>query len=945
MSKFINVTWARTHNLKDITVQIPKNKLIVITGVSWSWKSSLAFNTIYSEWQKKYLESLSTYIRMFIGWWSDEADVDEISWLSPTISIDQKNTSSNPRSTVWTITEIYDYYKLLFLHLWDRKCMDCWNIIHKNSLSEIVDDISSQKLWEKFIIKSPILKKDKIFKVETIKKKVLDMWFIRFSVWDTIYTINDDINISQDVLMSSQIFLIIDRLTVKSYSDKESSDLKRLKDSLNTAFEYGGWFLSINFVSENKDPVLNYSNIFVCSECWHIPQKLDISSFSFNSHKWACPGCHGLWDKVVFLEEKLVNYKLTIKEGAIMPWFSNHYYLWILEEVAKSHWFSLDVPYDTYSKKISDLIMYWTGEKMYKVKYSLEEWYSRIYNTKYEWVIPNLTRKFFDSETDTMRLWSFATTVTCPDCNWHRLNSESLHVFIEWKNIWEISSLSVEKTLSFLASLNLQNAKKTIAKNIMKNLLDRLWFLKGVWLSYITIARKANTLSWWESQRIRLATQVWSQLEWIIYVLDEPSIWLHPRDNTMLIENLKRLRDLWNTLIIVEHDEDIMFASDYIFDIWPWAWIHWGEVVAEWTVEEILNNKNSVTWKYLKMEKLIPCSKNREIKDYLRVYWATLHNLKEIDVAIPLRNFVVVTWVSWSWKSSLVNDTIANYLSNKLNRANRTVWPINKIEGIQYLDKVVIIDQSPIGKTPRSNPATYTWVFTHIRDLFSETEESTIRWYAPWRFSFNTKWWRCEACEWDGVKKIEMHFLPPVYVKCESCDWKRFNKETLAITFKWRNIADVLSMTAEEALSFFSAQPKITRILQVLNDVWLWYIKLWQSSTTLSWGEAQRIKLSSELSKKSTTKTFYILDEPTTWLHFQDIEKLLHILHSLVDKWNSVVVIEHNLNVIMNADYIIDIWPEWWDKWWGVVEIWDINTIMKCKKSYTWQAIKQYLGK
>jgi excinuclease ABC subunit A len=473
----------------------------------------------------------------------------------------------------------------------------------------------------------------------------------------------------------------------------------------------------------------------------------------------------------------------------------------------------------------------------------------------------------------------------------------------------------------------------------------------------MTISRKSWTLSGWEAQRIRLATQIWTKLEWIIYVLDEPSIWLHPRDNNMLIDNLKKLRDIWNTLIIVEHDEDIMREADFILDIWPWAWVNWWYIVSSWTIKDIINDKNSVTWPYLqnnidlKLDRIIKRKKRESFKDLekkwevLKIFWAQQNNLKNIDVIIPLKNFITITWVSWSWKSSLVNDILAKYLQNKLNKARQTVWKVDKITWLENLDKVVIIDQSPIWKTPRSNPATYTWVFTHIREVFSMTQEAQIRWYWPWRFSFNTKQWRCEACDWDWVKKVEMHFLPPVYVECEVCMWKRYNRETLQIKYKWKTIADVLDMTIIEAIEFFSNHPKIIKILNTLEKVGLWYIKLWQSSTTLSGWEAQRIKLSTELSKRSTWKTFYILDEPTTGLHFQDVDRLLTILHSLVDKWNTVLVIEHNMDVIVNSDYIIDIWLEWWDKWWELIISWTVEEVSKNKISFTAEAIRKYLNK
>lgn len=938
MSDFLEVFWAKTHNLKNVNVKIPKNKLTVITGLSWSWKSSLAFKTIYNIWQQKYLESLSSYARMFIWWMSEEALYEEIRWLSPTISIDQKTTNRNPRSTVWTITEIYDYYKLLYLNIWERKCTVCGNDIKKDTLQDIIDDLSSNPEWTKFIIKTPILKWEKI-SLEMIKKEVLSLWFIRYAIWENIYTLNDEPKITEN----DKVFIVVDRLVVKDYSWEDNLDLKRLKDSLSLSFKIWKWLLETEIFLEDKIISKKYSNIFVCSNCWHIPVKLEISSFSFNSPAWSCSLCHWLWETPVFLEENIINPKLTIAEWAVLPWFWSMYYHELLLWVCRTNKINENEKYSKLTKEQKDIILYWTWELTYRISPENNmSW--KFYNAKYKWVINILTEKYFSGDLEDTKLSSYITNIDCPTCNWHRLNSESLSVYFKWKNIWEMANLSVKDSLKFFKNVELNKTESQIAKNIFKNIIERLEFLSWVWLEYMTISRKSNTLSGWESQRIRLATQIWTKLEWIIYVLDEPSIWLHPRDNDMLIENLKKLRDIWNTLIIVEHDEDIMKNADYIIDIWPGAWIHGWNVIAEWTLEEIINNENSITWPFLSKHISIQVDrKKRTLKNYLEVFWATHNNLKNIDVQIPLQNLTVVTWVSWSWKSSFVNHTLANYLSNKLNRSTCQYWHFKEIKWLEYIDKAIVVDQSPIGKTPRSNPATYTWVFGHIRDLFATCEEALVRWYGPWRFSFNTKDGRCGHCDGDWVKKIEMHFLPPVYVKCEYCEWKRFNKETLEVTFKWKNIADVLDMTVEEALDFFKAQPKISKILEVLNDVGLWYIKMWQSSTTLSGWESQRIKLATELSKRSTSKTFYILDEPTTWLHFSDTQKLLKILHSLVDKWNTVLVIEHNMDVILNADYIIDIWPNGWDEWWNLVVAWDIEKVKNCKESFTWIAIKKYL--
>jgi len=945
MSKYLEVVWAKTHNLQNVNVKIPKNKMTVITGVSWSGKSSLAFNTIYNVWQQKYLESLSSYARMFIWWMKEEAEVSEINGLSPTISIDQKTTSKNPRSTVWTITEIYDYYKLLYLNIWERKCVKCNTVVKKDSIIDIIDFLSTIKKEEKFMLLSPI--KWEFNSFDDIKKEILDLGFIRFIIWDKQYTVNDDVNLKN----IWKVFIIVDRLIIKDFSDKESPDTKRLKDSISLSYKIWEGLLSLQIIWWEKKL---FSKIFICSDCGHIPAELNISSFSFNSHAWACEECHWLGVKKVFLEEKIINNRLTLLEWAVIaPGFWGDYFFALLEVVWKKNKINLNTNYSLLSKREKDIILYGTWDKKYTISFVNEHWIKNTYNSRFEWVINTLTRRYFDWANKKGIYEDYVIDMECHVCDWNRLKKESLSVFLWWLNIWELSNLSVLDALRFIKTIKLTSSQEKISKKVLKNVIDRLDFLSWVWLTYMTISRKAWTLSWWEAQRIRLATQIWTKLEWIIYVLDEPSIWLHPRDNDMLIDNLKKLRDIWNTLIIVEHDEDIMRESDHIIDIWPWAGIHGGQVIFEWTMDKIILDKKSITWPYLNWSRNVIVKRwNRPTyKDLfkngkvLNIIWAKQNNLKNIDVTIPLSNLVVVTWVSWSWKSSLVNDILANYLANNLNRAKRTVWAVNKITWLKNLDKVVIIDQSSIWKTPRSNPATYTWVFTPIRDVFSLTEESQIRWYWPGRFSFNTKQWRCNECDWDWVKKIEMHFLPPVYVECEWCDGKRYNPETLQIKYKWKTISDVLNMTVEEWLDFFSNHPKISKILKVIDEVGLWYIKLWQSSVTLSGWEAQRIKLSTELSKRSTGKTFYILDEPTTWLHFQDVDRLLTILHSLVDKWNSVIVIEHNMDVIINADHIIDIWLEWWDKWWELIWHWSLEDIMNCKKSYTADAIKKYINK
>jgi excinuclease ABC subunit A len=775
--------------------------------------------------------------------------------------------------------------------------------------------------------------------------------FIRFSINNYQLTINDDLSESIENINIDNIDIIIDRLIVNDYIDSNSSDTKRLKDSLVLAFKIWEGIINIDILDLEKK---SFSNIFICSNCWYVPEDLTVSSFTFNSHSWACENCHGLWIKKVFLEKNIINENHTLLEWAIIaPWFGGDYFFALLKEISKTNNLSLNKNWSLISKKEKDIVLYWTWKKSYKVNFINDSGENNTYNSRFEWVINTLERRYFEWWAEKWHYDEFTVDMNCPICDGHRLKRESLAIEVSWLNIGQVADLTVDKALTFLSNLKMTKSQEQITKKVLKNSCDRLEFLAWVWLNYIAISRRAWTLSGWEAQRIRLATQIGTKLEGIIYVLDEPSIWLHPRDNDMLINNLKKLRDIWNTLIVVEHDEDIMRESDHIIDVWPKAWVEGWNIISEGTIDEIILDKNSVTGRYLDWTRQVlierwfrpsynDLDKNNKV---LRMFWAKQHNLKNIDITIPLSNLTVVTWVSGSWKSSLVNDILSNYLANKLNRAKRTFGQIDKITWLEHLDKVVIIDQSPIWKTPRSNPATYTGVFTPIRDVFTLVKESQIRWYTPGQFSFNTKAWRCEWCDWDWVKKVEMHFLPPVYVECETCFWTRYNRDTLQIKYKWKTVSDVLDMTVLEASEFFTNHPKINKILQTIVDVWLWYIKLWQSSTTLSGWESQRIKLSTELSKRSTWKTFYILDEPTTGLHFQDVDRLLTILHSLVDKWNSVLVIEHNMDVIVNADHIIDIWPNGWDKWWELVVYWSIDDIKSCKKSYTWEAIKKYLKK
>lgn len=941
MSQFLEVYGAKTHNLKNIDVKIPKNQMVIITGLSGSGKSSLAFSTIYSIWQQKYLESLSSYARMFVWGMKEESEVEEIVGLSPTISIDQKTTNRNPRSTVGTITEIYDYYKLLYLNVGNRKCVSCGQSIQKDSLKDVVSYIASHEIGTKFMLKARIYTNKADIDTKKLTKEILDAGFIRFMVDETQYNINDEINISTK--KAHNVDIIVDRLVVKDYSDKESADMKRLKDSLELCFQVGAWHMSVSILWKNTQET-PFSNVFVCSACWHVPEKLNISSFSFNSHHGACSSCHGLWEKMVFTEDKIVNNRLSLEEGAIIaPGFGNYFFS-LIKQVGKKYSIRTNIPYKDLTAEERKKVMYGTGDEVYSVKFVNEQGRENTYNSKFEGVIHTLTRRYFDNSLSDKWVYDdYVTNIECPDCNGHRLNPESLSVFLWGINIGELSALTVKESREFFQTLELTPAQQEIVSKVMKNISDRLEFLEWVGLSYISLARKSNTLSGGEAQRIRLATQIGVKLEGIIYVLDEPSIGLHPRDNDMLIANLKKLRDIGNTLIVVEHDEDIMRESDYIIDIGPWAWIHGWEIVATGPLKEFIKNKDSVTAPYLSGKKKIDIPRTkRKVQKYIEIHGAKHHNLQNITVKIPTWNLTIVTGVSGSGKSSLINDTLSNYLLNTLNRASRKVGKVDKIVWADNFDKVLTIDQSPIGKTPRSNPATYTGVFTYIREVFAASYDAKLRGYAPWRFSFNTKQGRCEACDGDGVKKIEMHFLPPVYTECEACEWKRFNSETLEIKYKGKTIADILDLTTEEALAFFENHPRIAKILKVLCDVGLGYIKLGQSSTTLSGWEAQRIKLASELSKRSTSKTVYILDEPTTWLHFQDVEKLLQILHGLVDKGNTVIVIEHNMNMILNADYIVDIGPEGWDAGGNLVVCGSVDDVKKCKKSYTGKAIITY---
>ncbi len=943
MSESIEIIGAETHNLKNISVQIPKNKLVVVTGVSGSGKSSLAFDTLYAEWQKRYLESLSTYARMIVSSQSDATKVREIRGLSPTIAINQKTVSNNPRSTVGTITEIYDYYRLLYTTIWKSYCPNHPHILlQKNTLRDVLGYVSDFPESTKFHILISLSQERSFSLLSEVANFVADAGFVRFQIGDDIYSVADDFG---DDIYSGSADIIVDRLIKKSDEEIGSFEI-RLKDSLSLAFIKGEGSIGI-YLLESKERK-NFYKHASCPICWYNQENLTISNFSFNSHHGACEECHGLGSMTTFREEDVVNMNLTLWEWSLLPWASHPYYTAVLEAMAIKQSIPLNVPYNALSEKEKEKILYGVSGT-FELNYITRFDEGKTHKAKYEGLIPNLERRYKESDMGNdafmKRIAQFATERICRNCSGHRLKKEYLSVLVWGKNIGELTELSVEDSRIFFDTLSFTSEEKQIVVAIMKNITERLEFLSGVWLEYVTLSRRANTLSGWESQRIRLATQIGTRLEGIIYVLDEPSIWLHPRDNQRLIKNLKRLASIGNSVVVVEHDEDIMHESDYIIDIGPRAWIHGGEVIFSGTYGEILKDKSSETGAYLSYKKNVE-RKNFVIDKptkYIAILGAEENNLKNINVRIPLNCLTVVTGVSGSGKSSLIVDILSNKIMNHFHGSAVHIGKHRSVEGLENIDKAIIIDQAPIGKTPHSNIATYTGVFAFIREVFAASHEAQKRGYGPGRFSFNTKWWRCEVCEWSGVKKIEMHFLPDVYVQCESCNGTRYNPETLDVRFKWKNIADILAMPIDEATEFFKAFPRIFRVLDVLQSVWLGYIALGQSAPTLSGGEAQRIKLAFDLAKRSTGQTLYILDEPTTGLHFSDVQKLLDILDTLVQRGNSVVVIEHNLDIIASADAIIDIGAEGGDKWGNLVFAWPREKLLEVDSSYTAKALREYM--
>lgn len=940
-SKMIRIRGAKEHNLKNIDIDIPRDEFVVLTGLSGSGKSSLAFDTIYAEGQRRYMESLSSYARQFLGQ-MEKPDVESLEGLPPAISIDQKSTNRNPRSTVGTVTEVYDYFRLLFARVGIPHCPKCGKEIKKQTVDQMVDDIMKLPERSKILLLAPVVRGRKGEHVKVFEK-AKKSGYVRVIVDGNQYDLTEEIKLEKNIKHS--IDIVVDRLVVREGIEK------RLSDSIETVLQLADGLMTVDVVDGEE---LHFSQSFSCPDCGISIDEVEPRSFSFNNPFGACPVCHGIGYKMEFDEDLIVPDKtLSITEGAIavMGWQSvvnpGSYSRCILEAMAKKYGFSLDTPYGKYPKKIHDLIWLGTGGDRVEVHYTGQHGHG-VYNIAFEGLLHNVEKRYREtgSETSRQEYESFMRITPCRECGGQRLKKESLAVTVGDKNIWELSNLSIEDLKKFMDEVELTKRQRQIGRLVLKEISSRLGFLVDVGLDYLSLARATASLSGGEAQRIRLATQIGSGLVGVAYILDEPSIGLHQRDNDKLIATLKKLRDLGNTLIVVEHDEDTMLAADYVVDIGPGAGKNGGEVVAAGTAKEIMEVPESVTGAYLSQRIEIPVpSKRRKPAGFLTVKGAAENNLKNITVKFPLGVMTCVTGVSGSGKSSLVNEILCKSLTRTLNRARCIPGKHKSITGVEKLDKVINIDQSPIGRTPRSNPATYTGVFDMIRDLFATTPDAKAKGYKKGRFSFNVKGGRCEACAGDGILKIEMNFLPDIYVPCEVCDGKRYNRETLEVKYKGKSIYDVLDMTVEEALDFFKNIPTIHRKIQSLYDVGLSYVKLGQPSTTLSGGEAQRIKLATELSKRSTGNTIYILDEPTTGLHFADVHKLIEILQRLTDGGNTVVVIEHNLDVIKTADYLIDMGPEGGDKGGTVVAAGTPEKVAECQESYTGYYMRKILGK
>jgi len=939
--EYIKIKGARENNLKNIDVDIPRDKLVVITGLSGSGKSSLAFDTIYAEGQRRYVESLSAYARQFLGL-MEKPNVEYIEGLSPAISIDQKTTSKNPRSTVGTITEIYDYLRLLYARIGLPHCPNCGKPITKMSVDQITDNVMSLPMGSKIQVLAPVIrgKKGEHVKVfEDARKN----GFVRVRVDGNMHDLAEDITLDKQKKHSIEV--VVDRLVIKEGIEK------RVAESIETASNIANNLVVFN-VNENED--ILFSQNYACPDCGISIEEIEPRQFSFNSPFGACPRCAGL-GTLLEIDPKLVipDPSKSLNDGAIkcVGWNSaneDNYSTIYLKALAHHYDFSMDTPFSELSDKVKNIILYGTNGERFSVKYE-KTYGSGDFLSTFEGIINSLMRRYKETNSQSMKEYyeGLMSNTVCPVCEGKRLKRESLAVTVGNKNIYELTNLSVLQMKNFFNKLKMTKKEETISYQILKEIRARLNFLVNVGLDYLTLGRASATLSGGEAQRIRLATQIGSGLTGVLYILDEPSIGLHQKDNEKLIDTLKNLRDLGNTLIVVEHDEDTMYAADEIIDIGPGAGVHGGQVIAQGSVEDIKKNENSITGAYLSGRKKIevPITRRKGNGNVIKIIGASENNLKNINVEFKQGVFTCVTGVSGSGKSSLVNEILYKSLANKLNRANLVPGKHKSIKGYETLDKVINIDQSPIGRTPRSNPATYTGVFDQIRKLFAETNEAKIRGYNQGRFSFNIKGGRCESCSGDGIIKIEMHFLPDVYVPCEVCKGKRYNRETLEVRYKGKNISEVLNMTVEEALEFFKNIPSIKNKIQTLFDVGLGYIKLGQPSTTLSGGEAQRIKLATELSKRSTGKTLYILDEPTTGLHTEDVSKLVNILDRLADTGNTIVVIEHNLDVIKCADYIIDLGPLGGEKGGTIVAFGTPETVAKIEESATGEYLKRILNK
>lgn len=940
MQDYIHVKGAREHNLQNLEVKIPRDQLVVLTGLSGSGKSSLAFDTIFAEGQRRYMESLSSYARQFLGQ-MEKPDVDSIEGLSPAISIDQKTTSRNPRSTVGTVTEIYDYMRLLFARIGVPHCPKCGRRIEKQTVDQMADQLLDLPEGTRLILMAPVVRGRK-GQHQKVLESARRSGFVRVYIDGSLYQLEETIELDKN--KKHNIEIVVDRLIVRD------GLRQRMTDSIETALKLSEGLLMVSVVGE-EEPRL-FSQNFACPDCGISIEELQPRMFSFNNPVGACPACTGIGYLMKFDPELVIpDRSLSLRQGAITApgWMSSNqpdsFTYRILDQLSKKYQFSLDTPVKDLSKEALDAILYGTNGEELEVYYE-GRFGAKTYKVEFEGVLKNLHRRYQEaSESMKAEYEEYMTNLECPECHGQRLRPEALAVTVDEKNIAEITEMSVRALTEFFSSIHLTRREQLIASQILKEIRARIGFLKDVGLDYLTLSRSAGTLSGGEAQRIRLATQIGSGLMGVLYILDEPSIGLHQRDNARLLKTLRHLKDLGNTLLVVEHDEDTMRAADHIVDIGPGAGVNGGKLVCQGSLEDIMNCKESLTGDYLSGRKKITIPENRRTPDgrWLRLYGATQNNLKGTDFAIPIGLFTCVTGVSGSGKSTFVNEILYKVLAKELNHARIRAGSYQSIEGLEYLDKVINIDQSPIGRTPRSNPATYTGLFDLIRDLFASTQEAKVRGYQKGRFSFNIRGGRCEACSGDGIIRIEMHFLPDVYVPCEVCHGQRYNRETLEVKYNGKSIADVLDMTVEEALRFFEHVPKIKAKLQTLYDVGLTYVKLGQPSTTLSGGEAQRVKLATELSRRSTGRTIYILDEPTTGLHFADVHKLVDILQKLTDGGNTVLVIEHNLDVIKTADYLIDLGPEGGDQGGQVIATGTPEEVAAVPGSYTGFFLKPIL--